>query len=442
MRFPFGRRGGDEPSVRVRRLEQARGETTTWRAPWPLMSGLAALVTAASSWLLVTGFCVLGWITVPQIKSAAVLQLGTQGWLLVHGVPAALPGAHLSIMPLGLTALVVAIGLGLLHQAALHSPAPPADLRGMRSARMGAVFGIVYLMTLVIARSLVDVGRVGHSSLIGATVLVFGLGLIGSARALGWSPPRLPIWLRAGLLGVIAGLCIMIATGATAVITALVAGRERIILVHEALQPGLLGGVMLVFGQLAWLPNFILWAAAWAAGAGVQLGLETLISPAQSLVGMLPAIPVLGAVPPAGPMARVQLLWLLGGVLAGAAASLVLVRGLQQEAARRQRVLGVDLAAIAGALVGVSCGLAFTVLQIPATGDLGSVRLLNLGARLGTLVIMAPSTMGLAGMATGALLGWRASRRNTPAPSATTDAEADTPTSVVADRRTPAEAGE
>lgn len=441
MKLLFGRRKVDEPSVRVRRLEQATGELPTWRLPWPVMAGLAALVTAATGWVLVTGFCVLGWITVPQIKVVSVLQLGTQGWLLVHGVPAALPGAQLSIMPLGLTALVIAVGLGLLHQAVVHSPAPPVDQLGMRTARMGAVFGIVYVVVLTIARSMIDVGQAGQSSMIGAIVLVFGLGLLGSARALKWSP-RLPLWLRAGGLAVVAGVCVLLATGAVVVITALISGRDRIVLVHDALQPGTLGGVMLMLGQLAWLPNFILWGGAWSVGAGVQLGLDTVISPAQSWVGMLPAIPVLGAVPPAGPMARVQLLWLLGGVLAGVAAAVVLVGALQRAAAQRDRVLGIDLAAIFGALAGASCGLVFTLLQIPATGDLGSVRLVNLGAKLDTLLVMAPSTLGLAGMATGAVLGWLAARQRAADPDAEHDAEAEQATSVVADRRVAAKTDE
>ena len=68
----------------------------------------------------------------------------------------------------------------------------------------------------------------------------------------------------------------------------------------------------------------------------------------------------------------------------------------------------------AGALAGVGCGLVFTLLQIPAGGDLGSVRLTSLGARMTALLVMAPSTMGLAGMAAGAVLGRRAASTQQP----------------------------
>lgn len=449
MRF---RKRGNEPSVRVRRLEAAGPQAAPWRLPWPVMSVVAAFVTAAASWLLVTGFCVLGWITVPAIKASAVLQLGTQGWLLAHGVSVALPGAQVSVAPLGLTLIVIAVGLGACHQAVTHSHPPQAGILGVRTVRMGLVFGLVYLVVIGIARNWTEGQRLAQPSLLGAIVLVFGLGLVGSARALGWGPARLPWWTRAAGSAVLAGLGVMVASGAAVVVTALVSGRDRVAMVHDALEPGVLGGVMLLAAQLAWLPNFVLWGGAWAVGAGVQLGLQTVISPAQSFVGMLPAIPVLGAVPPAGPMPKAALLWLASGVAAGAVAAWLFVRQAQRWGQLRGRPLGVDVTAIAGALVGVACGLAFTLMQVPASGDLGSVRLVDLGARLGAVTIMAPTSMGLAGMMTGAVLGWRSRPKPADAEAghkvaepSTQDSEvldeADLPTSVVAGRKTDPTAG-
>lgn len=448
----FGKRQRDEPSVRVRQLEAVTPQATPWRAPWPILTIMAAVVTAAASWLLVAGFCVLGWITVPQIKAVAVLKLGTQGWLLSHGVSVALPGAQLSIMPLGITAIIAAIGLGTCQYAVTHSRPPEPDRVGVRVLRMGLVFGATYLVIIAVARGWSEGQLAGQSSLIGTLVLVFGLGLVAFARALRWRPSWLPDWAPTIGRTLTAGLAVLVLSGAAVFVTALIQGRDRIAMIHDSLDPGVLGGVMLLLGQLAWLPNFVLWSAAWALGAGVQLGVDTVISPGQSLVGLLPAIPVLGAVPPAGPMPRLALLWLVFGVLAGVAVAWVLVGQLLREASRRGREIGIDLAAIVGALAGVVCALVFVAAQLPASGDLGSVRLLGLGARMGVLLVMAPSTMGLAGMATGAWLGWRTSRAAGPTspPAAAPDeptvhvhaVEDDQPTTVVADRRPGAEADE
>lgn len=435
----IGKKNRSEPSERITRLEAVPTEATPWRLPWPVMTILAALGTAAASWLLVTGFCVLGWISVPQIKVLSVLKLGTQGWLLAHGISVALPGARLSIMPLGLTLCVIALGLGACQQAVIHSRPPVPGLVGVRVVRMGLVFGLVHLVLIGVARRWTEGDQATLSSLPGAVVLVFGLGLAASARAVGWRPTWLPAWVRFAGLSVLAAFSVMVATGAAVFVTTLIQNRERVAMIHDALKPGTLGGVMLLLGQLAWLPNFVLWCAAWAIGAGVQLGIDTVISPAQTLIGMLPSIPVLGAVPTAGAMPKTSLVWLVSGVLAGVAAAYVMVGSLQREERVRGHHLGIDVTAIVGALIGIACGLAFTLLLVPAGGDLGNIRLVGLGARMRTLVIIAPASMGLAAMVTGTVMGWWSDRSKPTAPDARAHPEevdeAAIPTSVVATRQ-------
>ncbi len=409
-------------------------DATPWRLPWPVLAALAAVVTAAAGWLLVAGFCVLGWISVPQIRLPVVLELGTQGWLLAHGISVALPGARLSIMPLGLTLLIVAAGLGAIQQAVVHSHPPQDGQIGVRVARMGLTFGLTYFVLLGGARGWTEGDRVGAASLLGAVVVLFGLGLLASARAYGWRPAWLPVWARAVGLSIGAALAVLVAGGAAVLATALILGSDRVTMIHDALQPGNLGGVMLLLGQLAWLPNFVLWCGSWAAGAGVQLGIGTVVSPAQSQVGMLPSIPVLGAVPPAGPMPQAGMAWLACSVAAGVVAAYVLLRCLRRDLPAQTGRLRLIQLSILGALTGMVSGLAFTLLQLPASGDLGSVRLVDVGARVGTLAIMAPSTMGLAGMVTAAIMGWLEARRAARQPAAA-PAEADVPTTVVAARR-------
>ena len=409
----FGRASRNESSVRVRHLEAVTEQPEPWRLPWPVASTLAALTTAAVGWLLVTGYCVLGWISVPQLKASALLAFSTQGWLLAHGISISLPGAQLSIIPLGLTAIIVVVALGICHQAVLHSRPPGDDQTGARLLRMAGVFAVVYAIVLAGCREAAESGS-GASTLIGALIFCCLLPLAGFARALEWRPARGAAAIRTIGLSLAAGLLVMVAAGAAVVIVALINGRTQVMMIHDSLLPGGLGAVMLLFGQLAWLPNLILWGGSWAAGAGIQLGLGTVISPAQTTLGMLPSIPFFGAVPPAGVMPRSCLLWLLSSVLAGVAAALVLVRRLQARALADGRRLGIDVTAIAGALAGVGCGLVFTLLQIPAGGDLGSVRLTSLGARMTALLVMAPSTMGLAGMAAGAVLGRRAASTQQP----------------------------
>ncbi|WP_446665236.1 cell division protein PerM [Flexivirga sp. B27] len=65
------------------------------------------------------------------------------------------------------------------------------------------------------------------------------------------------------------------------------------------LEPGILGGVVLWVGQLAALPNLLLWSAGWTTGAAMQIGAVSVGSTSVH-GGLLPMIPVLGAVPDAG----------------------------------------------------------------------------------------------------------------------------------------------
>ena len=66
---------------------------------------------------------------------------------------------------------------------------------------------------------------------------------------------------------------------------------------YESVQVSVLGAIVLTAGQLALLPNIIIFGAAWFTGVGFSIGVGSLISPLGSQVGPLPALPILGALP-------------------------------------------------------------------------------------------------------------------------------------------------
>jgi hypothetical protein len=66
---------------------------------------------------------------------------------------------------------------------------------------------------------------------------------------------------------------------------------------YESVQVSVLGAVVLTIGQMAFIPNLIIYGAAWLTGVGFSIGAGSLISPLGSQVGPLPAIPILGALP-------------------------------------------------------------------------------------------------------------------------------------------------
>ena len=111
-----------------------------------------------------------------------------------------------------------------------------------------------------------------------------------------------------------------------------------------------------------------------------------MVAPAATELGILPGLPMLGALPAAVPACG-ELWWLAAGALAGAVAAWIVVRS--RPAAR------FDETSLVGGLAGVLAGARLRGLAWAASGDLGTVRLAGLGPRLLPLLVMAVTTMGL-----------------------------------------------
>jgi hypothetical protein len=90
-------------------------------------------------------------------------------------------------------------------------------------------------------------------------------------------------------------MLLMVSAFAIAVLVAL--SWIDITRLYESVQVSVLGVVVLTIGQLALIPNLIIYGAAWLTGVGFSIGAGSLISPLGSQVGPLPAIPILGALP-------------------------------------------------------------------------------------------------------------------------------------------------
>jgi hypothetical protein len=71
----------------------------------------------------------------------------------------------------------------------------------------------------------------------------------------------------------------------------------EIIRLYEALQISALGGVVITLGQLAILPNLVVYVASWLIGPGFSIGIGSSVSPLGTNLGPLPALPVFGAIP-------------------------------------------------------------------------------------------------------------------------------------------------
>ncbi|HEY5822207.1 MAG TPA: DUF6350 family protein [Propionibacteriaceae bacterium] len=401
---PEGReRGGLR--LRVTRLVERKaprsdGDLASPPLPWPLVAVVGGLATAAISWVAWVGIAVLGWVSAEPGTFAGATLTGTDLWLLSNGVSARIGSIAVTLVPWGATA-VAAFVLSRFAAFAARQ-VRPEQTAGPGVISVASLSG--YLLPVLVVAVLRGEPWQAPAHWGAVIVILAAAAAWGSSRALGQALlPSWPAWARAVPRAVVGTQVVMLAAGAAVVASGLWLHQDRVVALNEALDPGVAGGIALLVGQLAFAPNLCVWAASYALGAGFTLGNGSVVAPAGSEMGIVPGIPVFGALPAAGPGGTLLLWWLAAGVLAGVVAALLVVRARPD--AR------FDETSLVGGLAGLVGGLTFVGLAWAASGDLGALRLAGLGPRLLPVLVMSVTTMGLAGMITGLLMGLLRLRR-------------------------------
>jgi len=215
-----------------------------------------------------------------------------------------------------------------------------------------------------------------------------------------WTPDARAI-VGTALRGGAAAAAGVMAIAAVVTAGAIAVSYARIIQLYESLHTEVLGGVAVTLGQLAFLPNLVIFTASWLVGPGFALGTGSSVSPLATQLGPIPAIPVLGALPQ-GQLA-LGFVGLLVPVVVG-----FLVGAILGPSARRQ-LDGKQLALVAIG-VGIIGGLILGLLAWVSGGAAGPGRLANVG----------PNALAVGGFAAleltiSVLIGLFASLRRSPA---------------------------
>jgi len=189
---------------------------------------------------------------------------------------------------------------------------------------------------------------------------------------------RIPATWRAvvafGLRAGTAATAVVVAVAGVVVAFLLFGSFAEVISLYERSHAGVVGGIALTVGQLAFLPDFVGWATSWLVGPGFAIGTGSSVSPIGTTLGPIPGIPVFGALPAAGH--TFGLVWVLVPVIAGFA-----VGGLLRP--RLVQALGTANSALHRALGGVAAGLVAGVLTgmvaWVTSGSFGPGRLADVG---------------------------------------------------------------
>ncbi|HET8926252.1 MAG TPA: DUF6350 family protein [Microbacterium sp.] len=324
--------------------------------------------------------------------SAAIWQLGNlvplpltlpDAFIVQTGIPVDAASFTLSLAPLGFAAFT-AIFAG---RSGARAAGAGAWITGVLAGTV--VFAALAALVALTARSAVVHPRLWQAVLLPA--LVYGMsGLVGALIAAwrrgGLSPlrERVAAWRGEwpavpGLIvrGTAVALSALIGLGALALAVALIGRAPQVIALYESAQVDALGATLVTLGQLVYLPTLVVWGLAWVAGPGFALGAGTAVSPAGTQVGVIPGIPVLGAMPES--ISPWLLLVLLLPVAAGALAGWVMRSRLRGDAVLPRVVLTVSVAVLAAA------GAA--LLAAVASGSLGPGRLAHIGPEPGPVAL-------------------------------------------------------
>ena len=341
-------------------------------------------------------------------------RASTDIWLLAHGTRLMVPAGSLlgtdfpqfvvSMIPLALSALVAFmayklgrrlttatdlwvgwLGSGLVYAAISFFLSTAAYTKAIYPINwQGTFFPPIFFLFFVILGSLV-----GKQVALGEAVglpearerIAFREFLDRRFDNLHWAVRATLIpALRAGT----AVTAILVGTSALLVAVMMALNWVQMTRLYEGLHVSVLGGIMVTVGQLAVLPNLIIFGASWLTGVGFSIGTGSLISPLGTVVAPLPALPITAALP------QGEMQFALAAVLVPMVGAFIATLAIRSHADQ----IRFEFASAWGAAfsLGISIGLVAAVemgiLAVLASGGIGPERLQNVGINAGLLMLV------------------------------------------------------
>jgi hypothetical protein len=340
-------------------------------------------------------------------------RLAADAWLLGHGTDIRVTLDAATVKASGLagagtpfTLSIAVLGFALL--TVLLARRAGKRIAETNHRLLGEIVAVLVVAVLSFGIAFSAISVDARPSIVQGTLLptlVFVVGIL-LARA-----DVLPAWTRwrpdtraivaAALRGGAAAAAAVLTIAALAVAVLLLVNYAQIISLYENLHSGALGGFTLTVAEILFLPNLVIWAAAWLIGPGFAIGTGSVVSPLGTTLGPIPSIPVLGALPQGnlafafvGLVAPILVGFLVGALLSGPLAERI------RQAGRLTWMLG------AGLGTGVVGGALLGVLAWASAGSIGPGRLERAGPDPIMVGLFAALELGVS-----AVVGMAASRR-------------------------------
>ncbi len=378
-------------------------QTAAGRSLWPaaVWTGLGAVVVCATLAIIAVAAC---WLPVSGTtgRTNSAIRAGLLTFLAALHGGITVDGVSAAWVPLGLLAIVGLTawraGSGLADAADDSGETDPArlvlaGLAQMLSFTVGCLVAVPFATLGTSRAPFLGVG-IAAAALFTVTG---GVGFVRSSQVLrDWcaqhTAPFVQVVVRAGA----AAALVYLAMGALLAAASLVLHHSAAERLSQSVGGGFGGVPVLLLGVLA-APNVAIASAAYLAGPGFALGSGTHVGLFDTTHGLLPAFPVLAAVPSGAANPAAWTVAALTPVLAG----FVVAR-------RACRVEG-WWSRVAAAVAGSGCaGAVMFVLGWQGGGSVGDGRLHTVGAspwQLGAATALGAVSMAV--LALGVAAGWQ-----------------------------------
>ena len=342
---------------------------------------------AVSGLIFTAGIALVVWAITPAsgAEAGAAMRAGVAGFALANLMPISVAGTTLTLPPLLLTGLIVA----LLTSVARHGRFLPQG-RAQEALAVLVSAGTYGLIVAATTRGFGPPEAIPAGSVWTATALALcavAAGTIGreSAWRASWQGLA-PAWVHTGARGGAVGLGVLIAGGGLALVAALVGHFASAVSVSTLAAPTWTDGLGLALLGIVYVPNAVVAGAGYLTGVGFVVGPGT-YSPFSSSIVELPAVPLLAATPDHSGVSLVGIALMLVPVLAGALIGWRVVRRLST---RQERTYA---SAVASAVAAVGLG-ALAWIASGGVGDgrwamMGSPPLLTAGAAFAEIGVVA-----------------------------------------------------
>lgn len=307
---------------------------------------------------------------------------------LALGLPAVAVSAVFSLVPLGFTLFTAGLSARI---GARMAAMKPSDAAWGAAAGGLTFFSLSLVLSTVVPRPPVGFS-VFHAAIMPALVSAIGIGFGYLVRSIQddaawfvalkqWGFSRIPSkyeWMwPAGLMGLrIAGVALLGMVTASSLVFAvnLIAHYVDVISLSQQLHVDVIGTIVLFLVNLAYLPTMLIWTLSWIVGPGFSLGIGSSISPIAVVVGPVPGIPVLGAIPSSANAFALAIVLLV--IASGAIASAAVLRTHRAAGGGRPNL---KVMAVYALKASIAVGIVVWIVTSLAVGSIGPDRLSVVG---------------------------------------------------------------